>query len=404
MVESIRTRAAYFILGAASSFLITALVRDFKAGPGAELNARVVRAKTSMPAPPCGRIEAIEVPLANKDGAFPDREQRLANPRWLFQGMSPNNLERLFAGCDLLASEERMLLNRRTWEILSNGIVVSPSSELIWSLTPQSRARLYSMLARNPFNFPQCYPFRFTLAGFDQRFSNSDLPASAIEKVRRLSYTNSGFLCFTDLEAMKPVLKDTEFKNLVATLYQTPTYFVRVHITPDTDVNALLKYWGKGGREKFIAPLLTSLTKAPEGRDLGVGYFMPPFARMRLYTYPYTWNDEAKRQDCFFTAMNFFNANPDTNFFDATYTSRVLHSDYLRVQDAPAYGDIVALSNTSGEIFHTCVYIAEDFVFTKNGGESEEPWVLMKLPDVLMLYYSADRSGSLSFFRRKDMS
>jgi len=102
--------------------------------------------------------------------------------------------------------------------------------------------------------------------------------------------------------------------------------------------------------------------------------------------------------------MNFFNANPDTNFFDATYTSRVLHSDYLRVQDAPAYGDIVALSNASGEIFHTCVYIAEDFVFTKNGGESEEPWVLMKLPDVLMLYYSADRSGSLSFFRRKDMS
>jgi hypothetical protein len=410
MLDSMRTKllcAAFYCLGVGSALLMPALIRlpDAKASSVQGPNRPLVQARTSTPVPPCGRIVAIEVPLANSDGVFPDREQRLANPRWFFEGTSPDRFAQLLSGCELRPSEQRILLDQRGWQTLSNGIVVTPPEQLIWSLSPRSRAKIYSMLARNPTNFPQCYPFRFLLSGFDQRFSRSDLPVSDIEKIRRLTYTNSGYLCFTDLQAMKPILTEKEFKDLIETLYQTPAYFVRVHLTADSDVNSLVKYWGKGGRERLIAPLLTSLTKAPEGRDLGVGYFMPPFARCRLYTYPYTWNDHpAGRQDCFFTSMNFFNSSPNTNFFDRAYTSRVLRSEYSCVQDPPAYGDIVALSNASGEIFHTCVYIAEDFVFTKNGADTEEPWVLMKLPDVLMLYNCPDRSGCLSFFRRKDMS
>jgi hypothetical protein len=50
------------------------------------------------------------------------------------------------------------------------------------------------------------------------------------------------------------------------------------------------------------------------------------------------------------------------------------------------------------------VYLAEDFVFTKNGAAAEQPWVLMRLSDVLRLYSCPDREGCLSFFRRKDLS
>jgi hypothetical protein len=143
----------------------------------------------------------------------------------------------------------------------------------------------------------------------------------------------------------------------------------------------------------------------PGGGSLSVSYLLPTFARVRLYTYPYTWNDpSASRQDCFFTSMNFFNMDPDTNFFDRAYTARVLESDYERVGQAPTFGDVVALCGASGEMFHSCVYIADDFVFTKNGVDPEQPWVLMKMADMLMLYYPTDRSGHISFFRRKDMT
>lgn len=50
------------------------------------------------------------------------------------------------------------------------------------------------------------------------------------------------------------------------------------------------------------------------------------------------------------------------------------------------------------------MYVADDFVFTKNGVNPEQPWVLMKLSDMLMLYYPADKSGKIRFLRRKDLT
>ena len=102
--------------------------------------------------------------------------------------------------------------------------------------------------------------------------------------------------------------------------------------------------------------------------------------------------------------MNFFNATPNTNFFDRAYTSKVLETDYVPIQMEPTFGDVVALANAAGEIFHTCVYIAEDFVFTKNGVDPEQPWVLMKMADMLMLYYPSDHAGHITFLRRKEMT
>ena len=102
--------------------------------------------------------------------------------------------------------------------------------------------------------------------------------------------------------------------------------------------------------------------------------------------------------------MNFFNTTPNTNFFDRAYTARVLQTDYVQIDRSPSFGDVVALCSSKGEIFHTCIYIADNFVFTKNGVDPEQPWVLMKLADMLMLYYPTDRAGHISFLRRRDLT
>ncbi len=399
--------AASFILGASLSLIATAVVGSL-AGHYFRYRSDQSIDQTSDQAgtpPRCGRIEAIEIPLANGDGVFPEREQRLASPRWFFENVSEKRLTRFLDSCDLRPSEQRMLLDKRGWQILTNGVVITPPEQLIWSLKPQSREQIYSILAKSPTNFPQCFPFRFSLAGFEQRFKHSDLPFGDIEKIRRLTYTNSGYLCFTDLHAAKGALTPGGFNDLIETLYQVPSYMLRLRVAPDSDIEALVKYWGKGGREKLIAPLLTSLAKVPGGAAFNISYFLPPFARLRLYTYPYTWNDQAAcKEDCFFTSMNFFSERPDTNFFDRVYTAKVLHSEYVPVREHPSFGDVVALFSATGEIFHTCVYIADDFVFTKNGVNPEQPWVLMRMADMLMLYYPTDRSGHLGFLRRKDMT
>jgi hypothetical protein len=123
---------------------------------------------------------------------------------------------------------------------------------------------------------------------------------------------------------------------------------------------------------------------------------------LRLYTYPETWDDPtASKQDCFYTAMNFFNEMPDTNFFDGTYCQTVLQSDYEPVNEAPLFGDLITLFNPAGQAVHICVYVADDFVFTKNGINPAQPWVIMKLSDMMMIYYPAEIKGRVLFLRRK---
>jgi hypothetical protein len=394
----------FFLLGTSVALISSHFVKSFPRHRLSGSESPWVEMDDGVPLP-SGKIEAIEIPLANADGIFPDREQRLANPKWFFENTSETRVAHFLNSCELRPQELRMLLDKRNWKVLTNGVEISPPEQLIWSLKPQTRQQLYSVLARSRANFPQCFPFRFPLAGIDEHFRHSDLAVAEIEKIKRLTYTNSGYLCFTDLAAVKSVLSSNEFKDLIETLYQVPAYMLRLRVTPDSDIEALARYWGKGGREKLIAPLLNSIAKIPGGGALNISYFLPDFARLRLYTYPYAWSDPSfSRQDCFFTSMNFFNTTADTNFFNREYTARILQSEYVQIKNDPSFGDVIALSSAKGEIFHTCVYIADNFVFTKNGADPEQPWVLMKLSDMLMLYYPTDRTGHLSFLRRRDVT
>ena len=48
-------------------------------------------------------------------------------------------------------------------------------------------------------------------------------------------------------------------------------------------------------------------------------------------------------------------------------------------------GDILCFLD-GGEGLHTCVYIADDIVLTKNGDSILAPWVLMQVTDVEAIY------------------
>jgi hypothetical protein len=365
----------------AVSFATVLLVRHYR-GLG-RLIGGADPSQEMAPIGPAGQIEAIEIPLANPEGNFPDKAERLAQPKWFFDGFSEQSLTRLFKSCELRPAERKVLVDKRYWETRTNGIVLTPPEQLVWSLSHRGRQQIYSALARSPLNYSQKFPFRFPLNGFDLKFKQSGLPAAQLDRIRRLTYTNGGYLCFTDLRAVQPFLKPADFKDLIESLYAVPTFLLRLRVAPDSDVEALAKYWGRGGREKMVAPILTALTKVPGGGAINLSYLLPPFARLRLYTFPEAWTDPTvTAQDCLFTAMNFFNETPDTNFLDGAYSRKVLESDYEPVPDNPTFGDVVTLFNQQGEAVHACVYIAADFVFTKNGINAEQPWVLMRLADM----------------------
>ena len=188
----------------------------------------------------------------------------------------------------------------------------------------------------------------------------------------------------------------------VAALYQVPAYRLRLQVTPDSDVEELVRYWGKGGREKIIKPLLSSLAHVPGGASISVSALLPPFARLRLYTFPDSWDDPAATQeDCLFTALNFFNRSADTNLFNREYANRILQSDYVQTAGEPTFGDLIVLYDSNGQAIHCCVYIAEDFVFTKNGLSGFQPWVVMRMSE-MTTYYPSEKEAHIAIMHHKD--
>lgn len=364
-----------------------------------------VRARTALPTRtgPWGELAATEVPLANPNGVLPDQKERLQKPAWFFQNFTEAQLVQLLRTCDLRPVQRRILFDKQFWQVTSNGCTITPPEPVIWSLDSRARSILYGALANCPSNYAQCYPFRFAGESFTQQLRASGLSETDIQIVKRLAYTNAGAVCFTDLRAIHDVLQPAEFEDLVGALYQVPAYSLELTVPPEADVEGMVRYWGKAHREKIVSPLLKGLARVPGGGAINVAQLLPPFARARLYSYPDAWNDpNAPREDCFYTAMNFFTETPDTNYFDRAYTERVLGEDYCAVDGTATFGDRLLFVDAQERGVHMCVYIAGDFVFTKNGINRAEPWVLMRLADVLSIYLGPHHNGRMVICRPKD--
>jgi hypothetical protein len=184
--------------------------------------------------------------------------------------------------------------------------------------------------------------------------------------------------------------------------YQTAV-LARLRLRPDSDVDKLLGYWGAmpGVRTKDLRPLLDSIKKTPEGGTISLLYFLPPFARERLYTFPLPAEADDVKMDCHWTAMNFFNDTPDPRFQDNAYASNFIKENCYQIGKPSKVGDLVFLLNNKNEVIHSAVYIAEDLVFTKNGINFAQPWILMRIPN-LREVFTVGEEPKVAYYRRKE--
>ena len=350
---------------------------------------------------PWGEFEYVPLLLHEPGEFLPDSSQPLKSPRWYFGDCSREQLTSFIQYAGFPADHVAKLLDPSRWDQAGKGFYVSPPLTTVLEMGPAIRSRLYSILAKYGENSAQRHPFRFRPDGFDDWFIGSGLGAAPLEMVRSLIYTNDGTLCFCDGFLAQRMLSTNDFKLLVKALYGENTFLMRVRVTPESDVDAIVEYWAKGRTASVVRPLLEALAKVPGGGSVTVSYLLPPFARLRLYTFANPATDPAaERENCFWTAMNFFNEKPDPRFLDVDNTRRALAIDYLKTDTLPTYGDLIALNDHTGNLIHLCVYLADGVVFTKNGYDYLRPWVLMKIPD-MMKYYSAKQPVKLTVYRAK---
>ena len=352
---------------------------------------------------PWGELETTRI-LIEPPEAFVDMDfSKVPEVQWWLGDYTVDQAKQLFADVGLSVSQVDGLMATAQSKIFPKGVSVKPSRELILALSPEQRAKLYLTLNDWPENSKQVGPYRFPAAVADEWLANSSLPVRDIELVKRLTYRHGTMLLFADLDTVLPMLgNDDERLHLVKTLARTSTLLATVRIYPETDVDAMVAYWSKAGRAKDVKPFLTSIPRVPGGIAVDISHLMPPFARKLIYTYPYPTSELARlRRDCHWTSLNFFREEPDARFESLAEVKKELETNYFVVSGKPSFGDVLLLRQNDGTILHSCVYVAGDIVYTKNGSQAYIPWSLMELSDVLALY-SEYESVEVLVYRLKD--
>jgi hypothetical protein len=282
------------------------------------------------------------------------------------------------------------------------GLLLSPEWSVVKSLPPQVRSRIYVALASVDLNQAQANAARF-YGTADEWLSNSLVSPRSLEIVRPLIYADGAFQLFADTEVARAEIGDPqEVRRLDKMMLRDKTLVVRLRVPDRSKLDQVIGYWGFGGRRTDIRPLLESMAVLGPDASVDVAHLLPPFARQHLYRYPQvTLEDLAKPSlvNCFWTAMNFFNAAPyDERFLDLNFTMARLRRDYYLVHDQFQLGDLVVFYDAGGMPYHAAVYLADGLVFGKNGSSPLAPWTIMPL-DRVAGYFPASAAGRMGYYR-----
>lgn len=328
--------------------------------------------------------------------------------RWHFQGYSKDKVIELFHSAELTPAQIDALL-KRTWSTDAGGTAVEPGDDVIMGLSPAARAKIYSVLVEFAQNSRQIDPIWFRPGRVDERLEGSGLLPASVDLLKRLLYPHgTSRELFADFEpALRQLPDEHERRRFMKAVMRKETLLARLRIHAESDIESLASYWGVGGRRKDVLPLLNSLRRIEGGCKLNIVYLLPHFAREHLYSHPYTPADPAGvKQDCFWSAFNMFLEQPDDRFHDLDYTRQVIKTDYYNIIEPTQLGDLVFLATNDSVVIHAATYVADDIIFTKNGENYTQPWILMHLSDMIETYSARHPiSGPVKvlYYRKKSL-
>jgi hypothetical protein len=329
-------------------------------------------------------------------------------PQWIFPGRTRDSVAATLREAGLPDGDIARLLAGAHADEDGDGIVLLPDPALVLGLPMDVRAPLYAELGKSPLNQAQDLAFRYKGETADDWLGGTPIADRTRALVDRLIYRDGRFLFFADFDLVRRTIGDTdELQRLHKRLLRQKTLIVNLRIDDAADLDRVIEYWGRGGRRTDIRPLLESIAAGGAGSAIDISHLLPTLARQHLYRYPRATLDVPTRPvlaTALWTALNFFNTKPDDRYLDATVALDALKEDYYFIEDNYQLGDIVALTDSSGTIFHAAVYLAGGLIFGKNGATPLAPWSILPLDD-LDGHYAEERARgwTLSYLRRKDL-
>lgn len=329
-------------------------------------------------------------------------------PRWTLPSSALTSLPAMLSKVGLSQSFIDTILTSKHLVKEGSFIHILPPLTEVESLTPETRAALYTELAKYPENEYHADPVLIIGTTVAEWYKGSKLRPAIIQKIQQLSYLRGEATAFSDIPLLLNYAEsDSEARSIFKACTRTRTLMIRLQLDKDANAEEIIRYWsfGTGVRRKDLEPLVRSIIELDGVDDLGVVHLLPALARKLLYTYPGL--DMAKHgvmPDCHWTSLNFFNYEPHEYLLDARLATSQVLERFVPVEPPYQFADILFfLDNTTGDAFHSCVHLADNIVYTKNGRNILSPWVILKLDDVKKIYLYQG-NGRVQGFRRKDIA
>ena len=355
---------------------------------------------------PWGVLSTIPIMIGAPEELLPVREFEARRPHWFFQGMTRDVFAKLVDRLGLPPGQRAQLLDPATLHESADGVEVEPPAEVVLNLTPQARLEVYRQLASSDRGAAELV-FVSTVQ-LEQRFQQNRVAQETVALFKQLSCPHGHYLIFSGMSHLLATIPTYEGKaHFLHALTQQQTFLVYLRVTAQSDISTLARYWGKSSYATDVKPLLESLAAGSGRVQLDIIELLPPLPTSLLYTYPIPQNPmkgPVIRQDCYWTAFNFFRDTPDSRYNDMNYIAEKLREDYFPVQSDPRYGDVVAFADPDRSIIHTAVFIADNIVYTKNGYSVLYPWIFSTVSDLVDLYsfkLPPGQTVQANYFRNK---
>lgn len=338
---------------------------------------------------PWGTLQAYPVFIAAPDAILDHLLLPSAVTVWTFRGLSPDAVAEVLRQPGLPPQVAGEILDRGRWQVIGDEIRVLPSDAALHALPPDARAKIYDTLARWDENEFQCSPYFVPAGDVRAWLADADLPPPFVETIARTAYPVGDATCFSDLPLLISMTSSqAEARRLLKILSRTETVLLRVRLQGPDDAAKVRDYWGAGTANcKDFVPLLESVAANPDVDFLDVVHLLPPLPRKLLYTFPQpSMGIGGRYPDCHWTSLNFFRERPEPRLADAVGATMFTVESLQQAPPPYAYGDALLMMDAKGEAIHSCVYLADGYVFTKNGANVLSPWLIMKLDEVLHRY------------------
>lgn len=334
--------------------------------------------------------------LAQPPGQVTDEDCQTAQSAWLFPEMNQAEMQRQLQVAGFAGGALSGLLSAAQCE--TNGCTIDAPDTVLMSLPPDPRGRIYRFLGNYNGAMFSAIPFRRPLR-FGRWEQLASLSPHVREVLRHTAWVESDTEYFADVAPVCRALGDpAERRQLFEALNRRYPMELSVRISRSTNLDPLVRYWAQARPPEIVRGIFERVLREADGGEglVNVREFLPTMPRRRLDTFP---RREQPPFDCFWTSLRFFDdaaesiEPPGHEGFVAELNTRweQIPPDRLR------FGDMIVLYD-HGNPVHAMTHIADDVVFTKNGGSLIRAWHFMSSEDVRRDYVF---STETRVFRRR---